>query len=436
MKNPRGTTRTVLLLVKAAVLTLLLAAACAPAQNSQMETLLQRIATLTEEVETLTEEYAAAMSQADESSQRASDAQAQAEALRVSYEAAEARAQTAAKEAAEAVAAAGDRSAEAVTLAEQAVAESKKLKKDLDEAMELARIRGEEARQAEANALAALETASQTLKDTQLQLQTASQVITETQTEAERMIASATAKADAAIAQAEARAVEDISSVVASAASAIADTQSDAVESITQAIQTTTTTAPPCRFATSIPQVLSSVLHLKAGNSSGTAFYVGDDLFITALHVVAQAGEARLSNSEAELIATKVWGEPDYDLAILQGKPGSISALTLGDSSKLDTGQSLAAIGYPLYESSRASATSGLLSRIQEIPDLGKGVFLETDAAINPGHSGGPLINECGEVIGVILAKAVAKRGVPTVEGIGWAVPSNTTREVLERFQG
>lgn len=445
----------------AAALTILLATACSSAPNSEIETLRQR-------VETLTEEYTAAEARAAEAAKSASDALAAAETLRAAYEAAEARAQKAVRdaearaqeavEAAEARAqgavedavAASDRSEKAVARAEQAVAESEKLKNDFDEAMELARTRSEEARQAEADALAAMDAANQALTATQTQLQTANQALTETQTQAERSIASANARADAAIAEteadaatrianAEASANENISSVIETAANAIADTQANAVESISEAIKTTTTTTPPCRFSSSVPMVLPSVLFLQSNGGIGTAFYIGNNQFITAHHVVDQVGYVTLSNSEVEVIARKVWSEPDYDISILEGSVAGIPSLSFADSSELTPGQSLAAIGFPLYEASRASATSGLLSRVHEVPDLGKGLFLETDAAVNPGNSGGPLINECGDVIGVIVAKAVAREGdgnIPPLEGIGWAVPSNTAQAVLERFRG
>ena len=468
MRKLRKSTRTALLFTQAATLTILLAAACSSVpssesvqssesvSSSEMETLRQRVEALTEEYSAAEKEYsaaearaAAAETRAAEAAQSASDALAAAETLRAAYEAAEARALKAVEDAA----AAGDRSEKAITRAEQAVAESAKLKNDLDEAMKLARTRGEEARQAEAAALAAMNSANQALADTQAQLQTANQALAEARTQAERGIASANARADAAIAEteadaalrianAEASANENISSVIETAANAIADTQASAAESIEESISeiiaTTTTTTPPCRFSSSVPRVLPSVLLLQTNGGIGTAFYIGNDQFITAHHVVDQVGSVTLSNSEVEVIARKVWAEPDYDIAILEGSVEGIPALTFADSSRLTPGQPLAAIGFPLYQASRASATSGLLSRIHEIPDLGKGLFLETDAAVNPGNSGGPLINECGDVIGVMVAKAVAREdsNVPSLEGIGWAVPSNSAKAVLERYRG
>ena len=467
MRQLRKTTRTALLFTQAAALTILLAAACSSVPNSEsvqspesvpspesvskseMEALRQQVETLTAEYSSLTEEYSAAEARSAKAAQSASDALAAAETLRAAYEAAEARALKAVEDAA----AAGDRSEKAITRAEQAVAESARLKNDLDDAMELARTRDEEARQAKADALTAMNAANQALADTQAQLQTANQALAEAKTQAERGIASANARADAAIAQteadaalrisnAEASANENISSVIETAANAIADTQASAAESIEESISeiiaTTTTAPPPCRFSLSVPRVLPSVLLLQTNGGIGTAFYIGDNQFITAHHVVDQVGSVTLSNSEVEVIARKVWAEPDYDIAILEGEVEGIPALTFADSSRLTPGQPLAAIGFPLYHASRASATSGLLSRIHEIPDLGKGLFLETDAAVNPGNSGGPLINECGDVIGVMVAKAVAREdsNVPSLEGIGWAVPSNSAKAVLERFRG
>ena len=86
--------------------------------------------------------------------------------------------------------------------------------------------------------------------------------------------------------------------------------------------------------------------------------------------------------------AKKVYSEPDYDIAILRGHAEELEALELRGTSGLSTGQPVAAIGYPLLPSLQASATSGLLSRIHAVPQLGRGVFLETDTAVNPGNSG------------------------------------------------
>lgn len=130
-----------------------------------------------------------------------------------------------------------------------------------------------------------------------------------------------------------------------------------------------------------------------------------------------------------------VWCSPDLDLSITKINASNLPYATIGNSSNIRTGQTVFAIGNPIGFEFRKTITSGIISatnrtvRIEEnntvsyMTDL-----LQTDASINPGNSGGPLVTPSGEVIGVNTVK------ITSAEGIGFAVPINVVKPVIEKF--
>ncbi len=406
----------------------------------------------------------------------AAEALGEAERLRVAYDEAKDRAAEAISEASDAE----SRSEDAITRAEQAIAESKKLQEALESAMTAADTRVSEAYEAEKKATQAMEEAAAAVVEARAEAAkgiadaeakanaaisaaetNAAQRIAEAKAEASEGIAGAEERANTAIssteigaaqriaeaktsaadaiANAEASAAGAIAEAKAEAESAISSTEASATGAIAKALSVpTTTTVPPCSFSRSIPEVLPSVFRVKSEVGMGTAFYIGNNEFVTARHVVEESASVTLTNSSATLNALRVWSDAQYDVAILSGSGGDISALQLRRTSTVRPGQEIAAVGFPLISASLASATSGLLSRISAVPALGEGVFLQTDAAVNQGSSGGPLVDKCGEVVGLIVAKAVSVSGDEgpeiAVEGIGWAIPSDSVLEVLNRY--
>ena len=108
----------------------------------------------------------------------------------------------------------------------------------------------------------------------------------------------------------------------------------------------------------------------------------------------------------------------------------------LGDSDKTVVGQSVYAIGNPIGYEFQRTVTSGIISgkdRTIKLEEKGQEVYMEdliqTDATINPGNSGGPLINNSGEVIGINSVK------ITSAEGIGFAVPINSVKSVIDSFK-
>ncbi|MCY4629327.1 MAG: trypsin-like peptidase domain-containing protein [bacterium] len=210
---------------------------------------------------------------------------------------------------------------------------------------------------------------------------------------------------------------------------------------------TSTDSSADCTIEGAIAGVLPSVFQVVTDRGLGTAFYIGNDEFLTAAHVVAGATEITAQNADHSIELTIVGADPDADIAILSrsdeagGSGGSAASaasastddlqpLTIGDSTALDIGERLIIVGYPLFERiGDASVTLGVFSARVDDPDNDYVTSLQTDAAANPGNSGGPIIDICGEVVGIVTSKLVGA----AVEGIAYAVAQSTFSEAMER---
>jgi len=187
---------------------------------------------------------------------------------------------------------------------------------------------------------------------------------------------------------------------------------------------TTTTTAPTkgadCDFPDHVARVSEAVYQVHAGQSLGTAFYIGNDEWLTAAHVVSGQQNVTLRRRNVSLTASIIGSSLTADLALLRAPGSGIGSLKFGKLSEIGPGHPVFSVGYPWYVAPEPSVTSGVLSRVES--DAALGTLLVTDAAISPGNSGGPLLNECGEVIGLVVEKVVAEE----VEGISYAVAETT----------
>lgn len=176
------------------------------------------------------------------------------------------------------------------------------------------------------------------------------------------------------------------------------------------------------------------------GQSSGSGVIISPDGYIvTNNHVVERASELWVILSDgtqlpAKLISTDIFA----DLAVLKADGTMPAVATIGNSDNLKSGETVIAIGSPLGEF-RNTVTVGVISATGRMLDSGNGYYMEdllqTDAAINQGNSGGPLVNPNGEVIGINTLVVRGGNGSNTVaEGLGFAIPSNTARFIAERI--
>ena len=201
--------------------------------------------------------------------------------------------------------------------------------------------------------------------------------------------------------------------------------------------------APGGRLApTQIGRVYDSagpgVVLVRAGAATGTGFVARDDgTIVTNSHVVGEAQTAQVRFADkGELVAAEVLGtDESSDLAVLRVDPGAVGglhALALADSSKVRVGDAVVAIGHPfgLERTTTAGIVSGLEREIQAPDGFQIDEVIQTDAAINPGNSGGPLLDSRGRVVGVNTQIATGGTSSGNV-GVGFAVPSNTVRDVL-----
>jgi S1-C subfamily serine protease len=169
-----------------------------------------------------------------------------------------------------------------------------------------------------------------------------------------------------------------------------------------------------------------------AERSQGTGVVVkSDGVILTSLHVVAGASRVRVEFSDGlEAEATVVKQTPENDLAVLQAArvPDDLKAATLSSAKSAQEGEQVTAVGFPygIGPSLSSGVVSGL-GRQYQAPDGGSLLreLIQFDAAVNPGSSGGPLVNAVGEVIGIVTAILTpGERG--SFSGIGFAVPIQT----------
>ena len=169
----------------------------------------------------------------------------------------------------------------------------------------------------------------------------------------------------------------------------------------------------------------------EGGRGSGFVI-AADGHILTNLHVVKDAGEIRVSFADGEEYEAVVVGsDPRTDLAVLKIEATDLPVVTFGNSDSLEVGESVIAVGSPFGLTH--SVTSGIVSAVGrtdlDITDLDN--LIQTDASVNPGNSGGPLVNYLGEVVGVNVAIYSPNGGNI---GLGFAVPSNAARNVAEQI--
>lgn len=177
-------------------------------------------------------------------------------------------------------------------------------------------------------------------------------------------------------------------------------------------------------FSGIIEDSLKSVVTIRTDLSQGTGFLISNDGFIvTNAHVLSGAKEAYILDYEQTQYPTTLVGyNATYDIALLKIS-GINNSLKLGNSNNIQIGEKVIAIGNPL--GLQFSVSEGIVSALNREGENKVSSYIQTDAALNPGNSGGPLINKQGEVIGINNFK------VGDGENLGFALESNSIKEVV-----
>ncbi len=191
-------------------------------------------------------------------------------------------------------------------------------------------------------------------------------------------------------------------------------------------------------YERNIKSVVSISAILTGGSSTGTGVVLTEDGYIvTNAHVVENAAAISVQLTDQEIFQAQVIGTDELsDLAVLKISASGLTPAQFGDSSSLRVGDTVVAIGDPLGVEFRGTYTDGIISGIDRDVDMdGRTMtLLQTNAALNSGNSGGPLINCYGQVIGINTMKIGAFTDKAGVEGLGFAIPSTTVKTIVDQL--
>ena len=191
-------------------------------------------------------------------------------------------------------------------------------------------------------------------------------------------------------------------------------------------------------YEKAIPSVVSITCQSKVGSSSGTGVVLyANGYIVTNSHVVEDANTIQIQLTDQRTLgAVLVGADAISDLAVLYVEAEDLTPAEFGDSTALRVGDAVAAIGDPLGAQLRGTMTDGIVSAInREVKISGRPMTLiQTNAALNSGNSGGPLLNCYGQVIGINTMKISAFADESGVEGLGFAIPSTTVKEIVDQL--
>ena len=180
-------------------------------------------------------------------------------------------------------------------------------------------------------------------------------------------------------------------------------------------------------FSSIIDESLKSVVTVKTDVSQGTGFLISSEgYFVTNAHVLSGARiVSAVDYQQREIPASFIGYDSEFDIALLK-LDGNYHELKLDDSDEVQIGESVIAIGNPL--GLQFSVSEGIVSAVNRIGQNGINAYIQTDAALNPGNSGRPLINKKGKVIGINNFK------IGGGENIGFALESDYIREITNKI--
>ncbi len=187
-----------------------------------------------------------------------------------------------------------------------------------------------------------------------------------------------------------------------------------------------------------MPSVVSITTCKEDGAATGTGVIMDSDGYIiTNAHVVDDGASIQVLLTDGRTLEARCVGaDSQADLAVLRVDAADLIPAEFGDSSTLRVGDSVVAIGDPLGAELRGTMTNGIISGINRDIRVGRRTMtlLQTTAALNPGNSGGPLVNCYGQVVGINTMKVGDYNSENGVEGIGFAIPMVTVRSVVEQL--
>ena len=178
---------------------------------------------------------------------------------------------------------------------------------------------------------------------------------------------------------------------------------------------------------------ISGYMNGKSGYNWGTGVILSaDGLILTNTHVIADCDRAAVTLYDDSVYEARLVGADSIsDIAVLQIEAEGLVPAVFGDSTVLEVGDRVAAIGNPLGEEFRLTLTDGIISAIERgLNYKGHSMnLLQTNTAINEGNSGGPLFNMYGQVVGITNMKMMSSYS--SIEGIGFAIPSATVVKLV-----
>ena len=185
-------------------------------------------------------------------------------------------------------------------------------------------------------------------------------------------------------------------------------------------------------FSGVIQSSLPSVVTVKTNAAQGTGFIIDSNGYVvTNAHVLADSngylaqGIQIITDSQNTISATFIGYDANLDLALIK-VPGTYTPLKLGDSNSVQVGDKVIAIGNPL--GLQFSVSEGIVSAVNRQGSNGVKAYIQTDASLNPGNSGGPLINQNGEVVGMNNFK------ISGGENLGFALESNYIKQSVNNI--
>jgi S1-C subfamily serine protease len=174
-----------------------------------------------------------------------------------------------------------------------------------------------------------------------------------------------------------------------------------------------------------VARAMPAVVRVETSSGTGSGFFVTADTLLTNVHVIAGSASVTIRRSDGTTEAARVAGTaPDFDVALLKiANPAPVQAtIPLGSASGVRIGQEVVAIGSALGMLQN-TVTRGIVSGVRQV---GAATLVQTDAALNPGNSGGPLLDRSGSAIGINTA------GFRTAQGLNFAVSIEHARALLE----